>query len=168
MLYCKIITIYVLEPRHSCREYSVQSKGLALTRTGAMGLLRGGECRDSRSLVPSMSDTGLSNSLPESGLLSLSGVGSMTEKVRRDKPHHTPITTTIDILHSDKKKQTIKIKKKSALTACITDFNQQANSASSNRKIFYMTLTKKIHNREQKDVLCKQQVINLCTTIITD
>lgn len=60
--------------------------GLVLTRTGAMGLLSGGECGDSRSLLKSMSGTGLTESLPGSGLLSLSGVGSMKEKINIKHP----------------------------------------------------------------------------------
>lgn len=53
-----------------------------------MGLLRGlrtGEFSDSRSLFQSISGTGLTESLPGSGLLSLSGVGSVIKKTKQNK-----------------------------------------------------------------------------------
>ena len=59
---------------------------MSLTRTGTVGLLRGlntGEFSDSRSLFPSISGSGLTESLPGSGLLSLSGVGSVKKTISK-------------------------------------------------------------------------------------
>lgn len=72
---------------------------------GATGLLRGGECSGSRVLVQSMSGSGLIESLPGSGLLSLSGVGSITESIvvrsliiHRDSENNTVKSMTIMLL----------------------------------------------------------------------